>query len=239
MKQYDILAGFYDQVIAGKDTIAPYVIKRVDRFFPSAKTLLELGCGTGDVLKGLQKRFELTGIDSSEEMLKIARRKIRSAEFIRADIRTPLSPRKFDAVICVYDTLNHLIRYNDWKKVFLNVSEMLNPGGIFIFDVNTPYKLRMLQSISPHFHRFGDNYLVIDVKKSGGSVYNWNLKIFEHTGRKNYRLVESNIAESSFETIKIIRTLGRTFELLKAEDENGGRISEASQRVIFVCRKKP
>lgn len=77
-------------------------------------------------MAGLKELYRLTGIDSSKGMLKIASRKIPSAKFIEGDIRSCIPVEKFDAVICVYDTLNHITLFNDWKRIFRNVSEMLN-----------------------------------------------------------------------------------------------------------------
>ncbi len=238
MKQYDKISGFYDQVISGKDATAPYVTSRLQKFFPEAKTLLELGCGTGDVLKGLKTKFRLTGIDSSREMLKIARGKLPRAEFLHGDIRAPIRGRKFDAVICVYDTLNHVPLFSGWKKVFRSASAMLDSNGIFIFDVNTPYKLSMLEGISPMIHSFRKHFLIIDVSRISSTSYNWNLKIFENTGNDNFRLVECDIEESVFDAGRIASELYRNFELLRIEDEDGKRISDTTHRIYFVCRKK-
>ncbi|MBX7041822.1 MAG: class I SAM-dependent methyltransferase [Ignavibacteria bacterium] len=238
MKQYDRLARYYDGVISGKDISAPYVISAIRRFNPRAKTILELGCGTGDVLKGLADRFELTGIDSSAQMLKIAEKKIPGANFIKGDIRHPAVAGRFDAVICMYDTINHVTLLTDWKRIFRNVQNALNDNGLFIFDVNTPYKLKMLERISPLVHEFGRNILIMDIRKTGANVFNWNLRVFENLNGPHFRLLEENISEAVFETGRIMTELEKFFDVLRTEDENGRKAVLKAERVYFICRKK-
>ncbi len=238
MEQYDRLAGFYDKVISGKEHTAPYVISALKKYHPRAMTLLELGCGTGDVLAGLADRFELSGIDSSAEMLRIARKKIPAAKYYHGDIRTKITKERFDAIICVYDTLNHITLFNHWKKVFSNAERMLNENGIFIFDVNSGYKLNMLSRITPLVHRFEKNFLIMDVDKRSENLFNWNLKVFENTSGDKFRLTECNIPESAFDTDRITDALEQKFVLLRVEDESRKRVTAKTERIYFICRKK-
>ena len=238
MEQYDRLAGFYDKVISGKEHTAPYVISVLKKYHPRTKTLLELGCGTGDVLAGLAERFELTGIDSSAEMLRIARKKLPSVKYFHGDIRYKLTEERFDAVICVYDTLNHITLFNQWKKVFSNAEKMLNENGVFIFDVNSAYKLNMLSRITPLVHRFEKNFLIMDVDKRTENLFNWNLKVFENTSGDKFRLTECNIPESAFDIERISESLRQVFILLRVEDEYGKRVNSKTERIYFICRKK-
>ncbi|MBK6875736.1 MAG: class I SAM-dependent methyltransferase [Ignavibacteria bacterium] len=238
MDQYDKLAVFYDKVISGKDHTSPYVISRLKKFHKNAQSLLELGCGTGDVMAGFKELYRLTGIDSSKGMLKIASRKIPSAKFIEGDIRSFIPVEKFDAVICVYDTLNHITLFNDWKRIFRNVSEMLNEKGVFIFDVNSVYKLNMMEQISPLIHRFDYHYLIMDVKKRSSSVFNWNLKVFENKGGRKFELTECNIPEAAFEAGKIMNALSERFDVVRVEEESGRKITSVTERIYFICKKK-
>lgn len=238
MKQYDYLAGYYDDVISEKDLTSSYIRSRLKRYSPDAKTLLEFGCGTGDVMSGLAGLYEISGIDSSRRMLRVARKKMPDAELIHGDIRERAVHGKFDAVICVYDTLNHLTLFSHWLKVFRNASRSLNENGLFIFDVNTRYKLEMLSRISPLVHSFGKNLLIMNISRVRSNVFNWNLKVFEHTSGKNYRITETDIEEAVFDKDKITAALSSSFYILKAEDESGGKITSMTERICFVCKKK-
>ena len=86
----------------------------VRQYHPKAKQLLELGCGTGTMLSHLSGKYSCTGIDNSREMLKIAKRKAPYAEVFEGDITDFELDTTFDAVICPFDTINHLTTFNDW-----------------------------------------------------------------------------------------------------------------------------
>lgn len=236
--EYNIIAGFYDDVI-GRDNHSPaFILKNIRKHNRKAGSLLEMGCGTGLNLIALKKNFDSTGIDISEKMLALARKKSKDITYHKKDIRSFDLKRKFDSVICVYDTINHLTSFNDWKKVFANAAKHLNEGGVFIFDINTIYKLGLVSELSPVMYKFGKNFLIIDVKHAGKNVYKWNLKIFERTKNGLYRLHEVNIDESSFELTRITAALAKHFEVKAIMQEDGKSINEKTARIYFVCKLK-
>jgi SAM-dependent methyltransferase len=99
--------------------------------------ILDLCCGDGRLAAVLERRgFRVTGIDGSEQMLACARQRCRKTRLLLADARTfHLSP-EFNAVTCMFDSLNHIMRATELRKVFGNVWRCLKPGGTFIFDLN-------------------------------------------------------------------------------------------------------
>lgn len=112
-------------------------------------TVLDLGCGTGTLTELLARAgFDMIGVDSSEEMLEIAQSK---KEKSGSDILYLLQDmREFElygtvaAVVSVCDSLNYLTEYEDLVRTFRLVNNYLDPGGVFIFDLNTEYKYREL-----------------------------------------------------------------------------------------------
>ncbi len=236
---YDIVAKFYDKVIGVHSDVQDYVLKIIARFNKNAKSLLELGCGTGKNLENLQTQFDITGIDISAEMLELAKKKISGAEFILGDLRGFDLGKKFDVIICMYDTLNHLTLFREWEKLFADVNKHLEECGLFIFDINTQFKLRLISEISPLVYSFDDNFLIVEVKKKSNKIFNWNLKIFDHQVKNKYKLHEVNIKEASFEINKIKVKLNQYFVLKKIETENLKKITSKSERVYFVCQKRP
>jgi SAM-dependent methyltransferase len=107
--------------------------------------VLELGCGTGNMTIELAKRgYEMIALDVSEEMLAKAYNKAvengLDILFINQDMREFELYGTVDAVICLLDSINYILSLSDLCKVFNLVYNYLNPGGLFIFDLNTPYK---------------------------------------------------------------------------------------------------
>lgn len=240
-KEYDKIADVYDKVIGDFSDTSEYLNRTLKKFFIRGKdkpSLLELGCGTGNNLINLKDRFSLTGIDTSSKMLSAAKKKITDAEFYLRDIRSFSFGKKFDIVLCLYDTINHLIRFGEWKKLFRNVSGHLKDSGIFIFDINTLYKLNNFAAVSPLINNIENDYLIADIRRLSANVFNWNLKIFKNTIRKNYKLTEADIKEASFD-VKIIKDeLKKNFEIIRTEEESGIRADKQSERIYFICKKR-
>ena len=148
---YAVLAPVYDRL---NDTVdyrawADFIEKIFDRYADRKPSLvLDLGCGTGVMTKELAARgYDMTALDLSEEMLSVAEQRMRESGksnvlFVMGDMRSFELYGTVDAVICCLDGINHLTSREDLLECFSTVSNYLNPGGLFIFDMNTPYKFR-------------------------------------------------------------------------------------------------
>lgn len=102
------------------------------------RNVLDLCCGTGHLASRLTSRgYKVTGIDSSREMVRLARQKVPGADFHNADAASFALDRQMDAAVCAFDSLNHLTDPASLESAFRNVHEALRPGGCFVFDVNT------------------------------------------------------------------------------------------------------
>lgn len=107
--------------------------------------VLELGCGTGNMTEQLAKSgYDMIGVDQSEEMLEIAAEK-RAASgmdilYLQQDMRKFELYGTVRAVVSICDSMNYLMDEKDLLAVFKLVNNYLDPGGVFIFDLNTIYK---------------------------------------------------------------------------------------------------
>ncbi|MGH9938998.1 MAG: class I SAM-dependent methyltransferase, partial [Blastocatellia bacterium] len=112
---------------------------------PDGCRVLDLCCGTGQIAKGLADRgYRVTGLDGSEAMLRFACENAPGAEFIHADARSFKLPDKFQAVISAFDSLNHLMEFDELKIVFRNVCAALEDDGLFLFDLNLEDESEMM-----------------------------------------------------------------------------------------------
>jgi len=107
-----------------------------------------------------------------------------------------------------------------------------------VFDINTIIKLDNLAFVSSFVEKFNDNYLVIDVKKLGGNLFDWELKVFENVQNNKYRLHIENIKEVSFPIKRIKDELRKNFIIKKTLTEESKRVTGNADRVYFVCKKK-
>lgn len=152
MSSYDALAASYDGLMADASYYkrADWLIKLFDKSRIDVHTVLDLGCGTGTIACLLAERgYEVTATDLSEEMLTQAMQKAESLTGQPPLFLCQSMPRlrlleQVDAVISTIDAINYLTRKADVQETFKRVYRWLKPGGQFIFDVNTPYKLQRM-----------------------------------------------------------------------------------------------
>ena len=149
MNSYDFLAGCYDELTYDVDysAWADYVEKQFRRRPLPGKTVLDLACGTGSLTRELAERgYEMIGVDQSPEMLAAAVEKNENVGgippmFLCQSMEKLDLYGTIDACVCCLDSVNYVTSPQKLQKAFQRVHLFLMPGGLFLFDVNTPEKL--------------------------------------------------------------------------------------------------
>jgi SAM-dependent methyltransferase len=234
---YDKFYRFYDAVMGDRSAAASYIAELIDLYRPGTRTVLELACGTGSILGLLSQNYEVSGLDRSRKMLASARRKLPRTKLFCQNMTNFAVGQKFDAIVCVFDSINHLLRFSDWHKVFHRVRSHLKDEGIFVFDVNTAGKLRRLADGEPWVKQFGRDLVVITVTAGRRGCFNWNVKMFEHRQRNCYKLRAETIAELAVPMTRVTAHLRRIFKQVHVIDPETLRPTDRSQRLYFVCQK--
>ena len=238
MPSYAHFALFYDQIMGDRSAIIERVRGYLRRYQPDAGSLLELGCGTGAVLAGLAGGLDLTGIDLSPQMLAAATAHLPGVRLVRADITEFSLGARFDVVICVFDTLNHLPTFDAWLAMFGQVDAHLAEGGLFVFDVNTVGRLRRLAAAPAYVEDFGPHTLVMDVTAGEDGVFPWDVRIFERVEGETFRLHHERIGELGVPLARIHEALTPRFDLLEATNTEGRPANDDSDRAYFVYRHR-
>lgn len=152
MSAYESLAASYDALTYDipYERILTFWQKLCARQKADVRTVLDLACGTGSLSVLLaQKGYRVLGVDLSEDMLAEADQKAAALEsnrpfFVCQPMQRLRLPETVDAVICCLDSINYLRKPTDCQKTFRRVYDALTHGGVFVFDINTPQKLRAL-----------------------------------------------------------------------------------------------
>lgn len=152
MSSYEALASSYDALTedVGYRQRADFLERLFKKSAIPVGTVLDLACGTGTMACLLARRgYQVTATDASEEMLTQAMCKAAAFEgqpplFVCQSMSHLCLPEPVDAAICTLDAINYLTRTRDLRETFKRVYRTLKPGGAFLFDVNTPYKLQRM-----------------------------------------------------------------------------------------------
>lgn len=151
MRSYDFLAGSYDALTWDVDYSrwADYVEKHFARSSRPVESVLDLACGTGSLTWELALRgYRVTGVDLSPEMLALAEEKSRELEprprFLCRSMEQLRLPNRVDACVCCLDSVNYVLQPKKLREAFHRVFDCLEPGGVFLFDADTPEKLEAM-----------------------------------------------------------------------------------------------
>lgn len=150
MNGYQDFSQFYDCLMADVDYdgYADYLLRLFERFSGCRPhTVLDVACGSGSLCEALVAHgVDPIGVDVSETMLMSARQKPVLQEhnvlLLQQDMRELDLYGTADGAVCVLDSVNHLCNTADIAQFLRRLRLFVNPGGLFIFDVNTPYKHR-------------------------------------------------------------------------------------------------
>lgn len=222
---YNLL--YQDKDYAGE---ARYVHKLIQKYRPGAKTILNLGCGTGNHDFELAKLgYNVTGIDMSAKMLASANSRLStlntqpsSLNFILGDIRTVRLEKTFDVVVSLFHVMSYQTTNADLKAAFATVKANLRPGGLFLFDcwygpavlTDPPIvrvkrleddKVELLRIAQPVMHYNENvvdvNYQVMVTEKATGTV-----EQLAEMHRMRYLFMPEIVGHLSANCIRMVRT---------------------------------
>ncbi len=163
--RYSVIAPLYDRI--NGDQYAPYAsfLQEAFRRFAGipVREVLDLGCGTGGITALLADAgYDMVALDASPEMLCIAREKNagKNTLLLCQDMRAFELYGTVQAAYSSFDCLNYLRNADDLRKVFLLVRNYVEPGGLFLFDVNTRYRLETVFGENTFSYEFEDGLLL-------------------------------------------------------------------------------
>lgn len=245
MDCYKKFAEVYDELIHSDidyEKWAKTILKICDENLVHRKTYLDLACGTGNMTSQIGSNFSsVWGVDLSEEMLSEAETKLRNmglkAKFICQDICELNLNKRFNLITCCLDSTNYIIEDEDVLEFFNSVHKHLEDDGIFIFDINSYYKLSEILGNNTYNHdsddlvyiwentfeeEIVDMYLTFFVKE--GDVYR---RFDEHHSERAYseEKIESLLEDAKLSVIK------------KLDTYESNKICKKTERITYVVKK--
>lgn len=243
---YNRFAYVYDSLIRDVDykKWVDYYIKIFDRYGLTEPSLgLDLGCGTGNITTELAKRgIEMTGVDISEDMLMVAREKSEGQDilYLNQDMCEFELYGTVDFAVSSLDCINYITDKRDLLKVMKLVNNYLNPGGLFIFDINTRYKLENV---------IGENTFVLENDEAfctwqneydkKRNISDFFLTFFAKDG-DNYVRFDEEHSERAYDINEIKEIIEKSgMKLLKVYDDLSFKNPvKNSERVFFVVQEQ-
>ena len=225
---------------------ADYIEKVLDEHQVPKGLVLDLGCGTGSLSCLLdEKGYDMIGVDLSEEMLGIAKEKAieenRDILYLNQDMREFELYGTVGAIVSVCDSLNYILEEEELLEVFRLVNNYLDPGGIFLFDLNTRYKYEELMGENTIAeNRESCSFIWENDYDKEKCINEYNLTIYIEGEDGRYDRWEETHFERFYETEKVIELLEKAgMEFLRVTDEFTDCPPDTdSQRIVFLAREK-
>lgn len=129
-------AEFYDLVYSFKDyeNEAQKIRDVILSELPTAKSLLDVACGTGEHARHLVRDFDVDGIDLQPEFIQVAQRKVASGTFAVGDMRSFDLQKRYDVVQCLFSSIGYLTHPDEVISALRCFRNHLKPGGIILVE---------------------------------------------------------------------------------------------------------
>lgn len=244
---YEALAGAYDRLTQDIPyaEILAYYQQIMDLYQVKPETVLDLACGTGSLSVLLaQAGYQVLGTDQSVEMLTQAYEKTMNMEgnkpyFVKQKMQSLRLPYPMDCAVCCLDSMNYVTAPADCAKAIQKVYDNLNPGGLFIFDVNSAAKLRGLDG-QMFIDEDDDVYCVWRAEfDTDSNICTYGMDIFFREGEVWHRTAEMHreYAYTAQMLTQYLRDAGFT-EIRIFGDRTLTDPQENEQRLFFAAKKE-
>ena len=248
--QYDRLADMYDDIMQDYSWCEGFLRSVIAERLQDPGYLLEVGCGTGRILELIAPLFKRSvGVDLTPEMLDHARERLPASEFYEQDMVYLDVPGKFDLIICLYDTMNHLMDFADWRRTIKKMGEHLSPDGLCLIDMNTPRRLARLSLFPPLVRDLEDGgVMIMRVREHGArpgaaEKFTFDTTIFQQNGDDGYTKHTVQIVEMTPPPEKMVEFLRECFLEVEIFDEDKRRVGSrltldevGDGRLFFLCK---
>lgn len=208
-----------------------------------AKRIRDVACGTGSITRALYRiGYDITASDASASMLKIAKETARiegkDIRFVRQDMRSTLTGNPVDAVVCACDGVNYL--NNDGLEQFAaSAYQSLRTGGLLLFDISTPHKLKHVLSGQTFFDDGEDATCIWhNTFDERTNALTMDVTLFMRTGDVYERFDETHVqtAHDPAVVTQVLKDAGYS-RVDQYECYTMHAPIKESHRIQFVCQK--
>ena len=205
--------------------------------------LLDLGCGTGKLTRLMEaKGYDMIGVDYSYEMLAIAKEQSEeSILYLLQDMREFELYGTVRGIYSACDSLNYILEEDELREVFRLVNNYLDPGGVFVFDLNTPFKYKVLLAENTFAETREEGSFIWENyfdEEEGINEYGLTLYIKEEEER--FQRFQEIHYQKSYDLETVQRLLEEAgMEFLAAYDAyTKNPVSKESEKMLIVARER-
>lgn len=210
----------------------------------SGNTLLDVGCGTGNIALPLVKKgYNVTGVDLSEEMLTIAQHKLAafSVPLFMQDMRELELPEQYDMITIFCDSLNYVTDEEGVKQTFKRIHHHLKDEGLFLFDVHSLYKIHNVfenETFTINEEQIALIWNCFPGEMEDAIEHELTFFVKELDDESFVRFEEFHV-QRAYEAARLKSWLEEAgFSIMSITDLEMNPVTEQTERIFFAARKK-
>lgn len=241
---YDEFSYIYDKLSFDLDyeKYANNIKSLVEKYGIKKENMLELAAGSGMLTKYFFDDFEnIDALDLSADMLTVFANKYNpsNVKLIHYDMVDFLNEDSYDLLIILLDSINYVTEKEDLLKLFENSYKNLKKGGLLVFDINSPYKMREIFGSNCYVYEHEDIFYTWD-NYFEDNLVDMHLDFFVENQDGTYRRVREFQQERLYEIQEVKEILEDTgFRQVSIVDEDDfSHVKEDSLRILFSCVKE-
>jgi ubiquinone/menaquinone biosynthesis C-methylase UbiE len=246
MECYKDFAHIYDELISGDVNYKLWsekIISICEKYNVAKRDYLDLACGTGNLTIEIGKSFiSTTAVDLSQEMLTRAEEKLREHRLrfkMFCQNISMLNLRKsFDLITCGLDSTNYILNDEELTSYFKGVYNHLKDDGIFIFDINSEYKLKNILG-NNSFNYDSDEVVYLWENEIEDDIVNMFLTFFVKEGQV-YRRFNEEHRERIYSEKFLDELLAKVGFIIyeKLDNYESNSLNEETERIVYILGKK-
>lgn len=246
MEAYSAFASVYDKLMEDipYDEWCSFICGLLHKYGIDDGLLLELGCGTGTLTEMFAARgYDMTGIDSSEEMLQQALQKkmknSSSSLYLCQDMREFELYGTVRAIVSLCDTMNYITNYEELVCVLKLANNYLDPHGIFIFDLKTDFYFRGIGNQSFCDADEEVSFIWDNSYDANERLNEYALTLFMREDDGIYRRFDEYHVQRAYLLSEIKKAIAEAgMEFCHAIDSNGSIAGESTERIYIIARER-
>lgn len=236
---YKEFAYIYDKLTFDIDyeEYSEVIKKELKKLDIKPESILELGIGSGNMTKYFyNSSINYTGVDLSKEMLKICADKFSNISIINEDLCQLELTKNYDFIFSTLDTINYILDSEKLQNLFSNINE--NCTGVFMFDVNTPYKLIEVMGNNHFVYEYEDIfYTWVNQYYEEDNLIDFYIDFFVKNQDNSYQRIRETQTEKVY-SLDALRFMlyNSGFNTVKIIDfDTGKTLNNCTQRALFIC----
>lgn len=238
MSQYEGLSLFYDQLTFDQ----PYEswLEIVDQYAQQNRSILDIGCGTGNLTTLLTQFDTVTGMDLSVDMLALAANKSQKVNWVEGDMTDFTLNSRFDVISIFCDSLNYLANLVDVKSTFKNVYQHLENKGVLMFDVHTTYKFDTLFNNQSYIDETDEVFLGWDAVRGEEPYSVWHeMSFFVRQNNGLYERFDESHYQRTYtkdDYVQLLKEIGFS-DIKTFVDFDSSNHEDNGYRLFFIVTK--